>query len=494
MSETKPHILIFPYPAQGHMIPLLDFTDRLAIRGLTITILVTPKNIPLLNPILYKHPTIQTLVLPFPADHPNIPAGVENVKDLPAGGFRAMMYTLGQLHDPILQWFKIHPSPPTAIVHDIFLGFCHRLCTEIGIPGYVFSPSGALALSVVYSLWRELPKRKDDGDNNEMVTFSKVPNCPVYPWWQISPVYRSYAGNESYEISKFIKANFDGNLLSYGLIVNTFSRLEEIYLDHLKEVTGHNRVWAIGPVHPAEEGLDLLKSITERGGSSSVSADEIASWLDKCEDHSVVYVCFGSQAVLTNEQMEALTMALEKSGVKFIISVKGATKGHKESDKYGRIPPEFEALVAEGGRRRGILIKGWAPQVLILRHPATGAFLSHCGWNSVLEGIVAGVPILAWPMGADQFSNATLIVDELKIGVRVCEGDETVPDAVEVAGMMAKAIGSEFEDERKRAVEMQKAALAALREGGSSFRCLDDLAEHFSIEASKNCSAGSSSY
>lgn len=484
MSETQAHILIFPYPAQGHMIPLLDFTHRLAIRGLTITILVTPKNLPLLNPILSKHPSIQTLVLPFPTD-PSIPTGVENVKDLPPGGFRSMMYTLGQLHDPILQWFKNHPSPPTAIVYDTFLGFCRRLCTELGIPGYVFSPSGALALAVIYSLWRDLPKRKEEGENNEMVTFSRVPNCPVYPWWQLSPVYRSYAANESHQISKFLKANFDGNLASYGVIMNTFSRLETIYVDHLKEVLGHNRVWAIGPVQPAED--DSVSSVG-RGGSSSVSVDEISAWLDKCEDHTVVYVCFGSQAVLTNDQMEALTMALEISGVKFILSVKGATKGHTESEKYARIPPEFEARV--GGR--GILIKGWAPQVLILRHPATGAFLSHCGWNSVLEGIVAGVPILAWPMGADQFSNATLIVDELKIGVRVCEGDETVPDAGEVARMMAKAIGSEFEDKRKRAVELRKAASDAVREGGSSFRCLDDLAEQFSVEASQNRSAGSS--
>lgn len=482
MSETKSHILIVPYPAQGHMIPLLDFTHLLAIRGIAITILITPKNLPLLNPILTKNPSIQTLILPFPA-HPNIPAGVENVKDLPAGGFRAMMYTLCQLQNPVVQWFKNHPSPPTAIVHDIFMGFCHRISAEIGVPAYVFSPSGALPLAIIYSLWRDFPKRRNPSDDNEMISFPKVPKCPIYPWWQLSPIYRSYVADDelSSPISKSIRANFDGDLASYGLLINTFYGLENIYLDNLKELLGHNRVWAVGPVLPPN---DHSSSPVERGGSSSISAAEVSSWLDKCGENAVVYVCFGSQAVLTNEQMEALTMALEKSGVKFILSVKGATKGHEEVEKYGQFPSGFESRVAG----RGLIIKGWAPQVLILRHRSTGAFLTHCGWNSVLEGIVSGVPMLAWPMGADQFSNATLIVDELKIGVRVCEGDETVPDADEMGKVLAKAING-FEEERKRSIELQKAASDAVTDGGSSFQCLDDLATHFCTQASKTFGA-----
>ncbi|KAL3512399.1 hypothetical protein ACH5RR_025116 [Cinchona calisaya] len=478
MSKSKAHILIFPYPAQGHMLPLLDLTHQLSTRGLEeITILVTPKNLPLLNPILSKNPSIQTLVLPFPS-HPSIPPGVENVKDLPAGGFRAMMYTLSNLRNPIKEWFRNHPSPPTAIISDIFLGWTNNLASELGIPRYVFSPSGGLGYSIVCCLWSDLPKRKDPFNDGELVSFPKLPNCHVYPWWQISPVYRSFVASENDPISMSIKETFFGNLASFGVVINTCFELESVYLDHLKDVFGNDRVWAVGPVLP----FDDLSGRAERGGSSSILASDILKWLDKCEDQeSVIYVCFGSQAVLTNEQMEALTLGLEKSGVKFILSVKGATKGHKEAEKYGLIPSGFEERVAG----RGLVIKGWSPQVLILGHCAVGAFLTHCGWNSVLEGIEAGVPMLAWPMSADQFVNATLVVDEMKIGVKVCEGDKAVPDSNDLAGILANAIGG-FQEERRRAKEMHKAALNAVREGGSSFKNLEDLVLHFSEEASKS--------
>ncbi|KAL6281485.1 hypothetical protein ACE6H2_018366 [Prunus campanulata] len=474
-STTTPthatHLLVFPYPAQGHMIPLLDLTYQLANRGLTITILVTPKNLPFLQPLLsaHNHPnnSIQTLVLPLPS-HPSLPAGFENVKDLPVHSFLAMMCALGQLHHPLLRWFTSHPNPPVAIISDMFLGWAHRLATQLGIQRLVFSPSGALALSVIDSLWHRLPKRDDPNDQNQIFSFPQIPNSPKYPWWQLSTVYRSYV--EGDPDSEFIKDGFDANRASWGLVVNSFTELERVYLEHLKNELGHDRVWAVGPLLPPDN--DDLSGPAQRGGSSSVSVDRIKSWLDACvEDHKVVYVCFGTQAVLTNRQMEALASGLEKSGVRFVWSVKSPTKGHAEGH-YGAVPPGFDDRVAG----RGLVIRGWAPQVFILRHPAVGSFLTHCGWNSALEAVVAGVPMLAWPMGADQFSNATLLVDRLKVGVRVCEGAGSVPDSDELARVVAESV-SEKRVERERAVELREAALEAIKEGGSSVKELDSLVD-----------------
>ncbi|KAI3446782.1 hypothetical protein Pfo_003447 [Paulownia fortunei] len=468
MSESGAHILVFPYPAQGHMIPLLDFTHQLAARGLTITVLVTPKNLPLLKPLLAAHPSsITALVLPFPP-HPDIPAGVENTVELPAGGFRSMLRALGELHNPVLRWFRSHHSPPVAIISDLFLGWTHHLACQLSIRRYVFCPSGAFAVSLINSLWGEMPKRKNGGDENEMVAFPKIPNSPVYPWWQLSPVYRSYV--EGDPVSEFVKDSFRANGASYGLVFNTFRELERVYLDYVMKELGHDRVWSIGPVLPPDDVGPV-----ERGGSSSILVNEICSWLDTCQDRTVVYVCFGSQAVLTNKQMEELTIGLEKSRVKFILAVKGATKGHEEGD-YGAIPLGFEDRVAG----RGVVIKGWAPQVVILRHRAVCAFLTHCGWNSTLESIVAGVPMMAWPMGADQFVNATLLVDELDIAIRVCEGDETVLDSDDLARFLVEATSEKWRERRSRAMALSKAALDAIKEGGSSFNNLDGFATHLS--------------
>ncbi|KAL0408779.1 UNVERIFIED_CONTAM: UDP-glycosyltransferase 89A2 [Sesamum radiatum] len=103
------HILVFPFPAQGHMLALLDLARQLSLRGLTITILVTPRNIPILNPLLSANASIQTLVFPFPSD-PSIPPGVENLKDLGNHGNMPFIAALSRLQNPIFQWFKSHSN------------------------------------------------------------------------------------------------------------------------------------------------------------------------------------------------------------------------------------------------------------------------------------------------------------------------------------------------------------------------------------------------
>ncbi|GMH17512.1 hypothetical protein Nepgr_019353 [Nepenthes gracilis] len=469
------HVLVVPYPAQGHMIPILDLTHHLAVRGVTITILVTPQNVPILGPLLSHCPasSIATLVLPFPP-HPSIPAAVENTKDLPPNSFRPVMVSMGRLYSPLLRWFQSHPSPPSAILSDMFLGWTHRLASQLGIKRIVFSPSGALALSVIYSLWRDFPRRADERDDNAEVSFDKIPGSPKYPWWQLSPVYRSYVAGDP--DSEFIKDGMKKNLESWGLVINSFSELESVYLNHLMSELGHDRVWAVGPLLPPENGNG--SGPCNRPGPSPVATSDILSWLDTCHDQKVVYVCFGSQALLTNQQMEAIARGLEKSGSHFIWSVKQPATGHANGaiERYGTVPQGFDARVAG----RGLVVTGWVPQVLILRHRAVGAFLTHCGWNSVLEGLVAGVPMLAWPMGADQYSNATLLVDVLKAGVRVCEGSRTVPDSDELAQALANSV-SEDRGKRKRAQELRTAALDAISDGGSSSTDLERLIKHLSI-------------
>ncbi|KAI3978334.1 hypothetical protein MKX01_013132 [Papaver californicum] len=476
------HILVFPFPAQGHMLPLLDLVHQLSLRATvttTITILVTPKNLPILNPLLIQHPSIvQTLVLPFPTpqDSP-IPPGVENVKNLPSSYFLTMIRTISKLRGPILNWFESHPSPPTYIISDFFLGWTQDLASQLGIRRIVFSPSGAQTLSVNFCLWCDLPTpaANDGNDNaNELIPFPKVPGCPSYPWWQLSSLYRAYieskkSGGDDLE---FLRKEFLGNVECWGMVFNSFHELEGIYLDHMKQAYfGNKYLWAVGPL--SQSGP------TERGGPTSEQSCDIFSWLDTCDGHSVVYICFGSQAVLDNNQMEALAVGLDKSGVRFVWCVKEPTVGHV-SGEYGMVPSWFEDRPAG----RGLVVRGWAPQVLILKHKAIGSFLTHCGWNSVLESIGAGVPMLAWPMGADQFMNATLLVDQMKVAVQVCEGAITIPNTDELAQCMAEsvAISSSKNEMRMKAIELKQAAVSAVsdseNEGGSSFKDLDDLVHH----------------
>ncbi|XP_058205486.1 UDP-glycosyltransferase 89B2-like [Rhododendron vialii] len=460
------HILVFPYPAPGHMMPLLGLAQQLSIRGLTITVLVTPKNLPILRPLLSAHPSITPLVLPFPA-HLSLPSGAENVKDLPPAAFPAIMHAMRQLHTPILQWFQAHPSPPVAIVSDMFLWWTHLLAGELGIPRLMFSPSGVMAMSIIYSLRRYLPEREDPNDPNSLITLSRIPNSQNYPWWQLMFLYStSYV--EGDPISDFMRDGVLANMASWGLVFNSFNKLERVYLEHVMAEAGHDRVWAVGPLLPTE--------IDSPSGPTNGPDGNIISWLDICGDRTVVYVCFGSQAVLGNNQMERIAAGLEKSGTKFLWCIKESPQGSAEGGDFGVIPSGFEDRTAG----RGLVVREWAPQVTILRHRAVGAFLTHCGWNSVLEGLVAGVPMLAWPMEGEQFLNATLLVDELKVATRICEGAQTVPDSNELAQVVAESVHNKLGSENIRSRELREAALDAVGEGGSSNMDLDRLVVHLS--------------
>ncbi|XP_021731146.1 UDP-glycosyltransferase 89B2-like [Chenopodium quinoa] len=455
-TETT-HILVIPYPAQGHMIPLLDLTHHLlSTRRLTITVVTTPMNLPLLSPLLTLFPSnITPLVLPFPWA-PGIPAGKENTKDLPPASFRQIIPALAKLRDPLSHWFESHPSPPVAIISDMFLGWTHRFAVELGVKRVVFSPSGGMALSVIYSLWKGMPQ---GGDQNGDVLFEDVPNCPKYPWWQLSPVYRSYV--EGDPDSELIKEGFWDDMASWGLVVNSFDGLERVYLDHLRGSMGYDdRVWDVGPLVPG-------KGYKDRGGASSIEVDKMLAWLDTCRDNEVVYVSFGTQAILTSQQIEVIAEGLERSGVRFIWPIRDhVTTRQMEGDRE-TVMNGFEDRMAG----RGIVIRGWAPQVVILRHRAVGTFLTHCGWNSILEGIMASVRLLAWPFGADQFSNATLLVDYLKVGVRVCEGSNMVPNPCDLARILAD-LAYQDEASRQKIIKLQSNALEALSETGSSSKAL----------------------
>ncbi|KAA8542350.1 hypothetical protein F0562_023514 [Nyssa sinensis] len=457
MSKTAgdgPHILIYPYPAPGHIIPLLDLTHLLLTRGLTVTVLVTPTDAPLLEPLLSNHPSssIQPLVLPAP--------------DAPTSShfpFVAKIRAQGELYDPILNWFRSQPTPPVAIISDVFLGWTHHLAIELGVPRVVFWPSCAFQWSISNCMWRDLPKRDDPDDDNSPISFPNIPNSPIFPWWQMSFVYGEYReGDPDWE---FFRNSMLANVVSWGVVFNSFTELERVYIDHLKKEMGQDRVWTVGPLMLPED--DLVRH-SKRGGPRAVPTENVMTWLDAKAKDSVVYVCFGSNFVLREQQMSALAAALECSGVHFIWCVKAA-------DQENVAIVEGLADRVEG---RGFVIKGWAPQVAILNHRAVGVFVTHCGWNSVLEGLSTGVMMLTWPISADQFTNAMLLVDQLGVAIRACEGgDRIVPDSAELSRLLVQSVG-ETRPERARVRELRDAALVAKKEG-SSRKDLDEFVKQF---------------
>jgi len=191
--------------------------------------------------------------------------------------------------------------------------------------------------------------------------------------------------------------------------------------------------------------------------------------------NSVIYVCLGSICNLTSLQFIELGMALEECERPFIWVIRERNQT-EELNKWIK-----ESSFEERTKGKGFLIKGWAPQVLILSHFSIGGFLTHCGWNSTLEAICAGVPMITWPLFGDQFFNERFVVEILRVGVMVGVespvnwGDEENVGVLVKKEDVERAIEKlmddtnyESEERRKRAKELAEMAKGGVEEGGSS--------------------------
>lgn len=447
-AAAATHILVFPYPAQGHMPPLLDLTHQLALRGFKITILVTPKNLPALNPLISTHPTsIETLVLPFPP-HPKLPLGVENVKDIGNSGNAPIIAALSKLEGEVIQWFQSHPSPPQAILSDFFLGFTQHWAIQLNVPRIAFITSAVFLTCILNNLWQHWEKLR----TSDTVEFLDLPLSPTFIKDNLPSIFKKFReGDPDWEI---VKDGMLANFKSWGYVYNSFYALEGEFLNHIQKKLAHGHVYSIGP-------LSLI-GLSKRINPGSDTRYDVLNWLDTCPDGSVLYVCFGSQKLLTEPQIRALALGLERSKIRFIWVVK--------SDSSQQVPHRFEEQVSD----HGMVLRGWAPQVEILNHKAVGGFVSHCGWNSLLESVVAGVMILAWPMEADQFVNAKLLVEYKGLAVKLCEGEHTVPDSGELAQIIKESLGQDI-PQKARAKAMREKALEAVKAGESSAAALHEL-------------------
>ncbi|CAN6207948.1 unnamed protein product [Urochloa humidicola] len=466
-TAGAPHVLVVPYPAQGHMQPLLHLASLLAARGLRLTVAATPDTAHLLAPLLAAHPSsVAPLTFPSAAaaaghDATSGPTSVGADFHAHAAALRA----------PLRDWLRSGDSGHgrgrvAAVISDFFCGWTQPFAAEAGVPRLVFAPSGVLATAAAHSLFRRAPRPPPpppEGDEGRRrgfaVSFPDLPGAPAFPWPQISRMYRSYAeGSGAVEHAEAIKDNFLWNLESAGFVCNTCHPLEGKYLaaQPLEDLAG-KRVWAVGPVAPAPE-----KESTD--GSAVV--DDVIAWLDAFPDASVAYVSFGTMMVPPPAHAAALAAALERSGTPFVWAAAAATA----------LPDGFEARAASAGT--GLVLRRWAPQVAALRHRAVGCFVTHCGWNSVMEACAAGVPMLAWPMAADQFFNARLVVEEARVAVAASWGGfGGVLEVEDLVRALAGIVREGGAGVRARAKELALMVAEAVGEGGSARRELDGLVQ-----------------
>ncbi|XP_055835306.1 zeatin O-xylosyltransferase-like [Solanum dulcamara] len=258
-----------------------------------------------------------------------------------------------------------------------------------------------------------------------------------------------------------------------GNLYYTCKEIEGPYLDvhaRFDRLLGRGtKQWAIGPLLP----ITTINDVDDQ--KNMIHRHEYLKWLDKQEPNSVLLVSFGTTTSLSIEQIKELAIGLETSQQKFIWIVSDVLL--KECEQV-QIPKGYEERV----QGRGVVVKDWAPQLEILGHSAIGGFLTHCGWNSILESVTMGIPLSIWPMVFDHPRIAVLVTNVLKIGIKVKDWerrDELITSTT-IETAIRKLMGSpEGNEVKKNIVDLGKKVRQSINVGGDSKKAMDSFIAHF---------------
>nr|ARM65439.1 glycosyltransferase 3 [Aloe arborescens] len=460
----KQSVVLFPGVGTGHLTPMIELGKLFIDHGLSVTILIleSPFNpsstAPLISRASAANPSISFHLLPKNTLPPNV------------SPFTAFFDVFRLVTPHILDFFKSfsQTSRICAFILDYLCTDPLDAAAELSIPTYFFcatSASNLIALTLFPSLHDKFTASfKDLGETP--VEFPGLPTIPA----SHMPGPLMNRDEPTYDI-------FLNSLKrlpeAAGILVNTFEQLEPRAAAVLAaglDVPGAKMpsVYCVGPV-----------SDDAKGGEEE--RHECLKWLDAQPAASVVFVCFGSMGSPSAEQLKEIAVGLERSGQRFLWAVR-SPPASQDRKKMFEPRPELDlgAVMPEGflerTEGRGMVLRSWAPQTAVLRHEAVGAFVSHCGWNSTLEALCAGVPMIAWPMYAEQRMNRMLLVEEAKVAVAMEGYDKVMMRAEEVERKVRWVMEEEGGKKlRQRAAALKEAADAAREEGGSSHKAWLEL-------------------
>ncbi|KAL5546018.1 hypothetical protein UlMin_005705 [Ulmus minor] len=485
LEYQKLHFVLIPLMASGHLLPMADIARLLAEHGVIVTIVTTPLNAARIKPVIDRATQsglhLQLIQLAMPSHEFGLPKGCEDMDAVPSRNlFNNFFDAISMLQEPIEELLKEMKPSPRCIISDKHLPWTAEIAQKFDIPRVLFDGMSCFTLLCNHNIL----KHNIHESVAELEPFF-VPGLPDKVEFTIEqlPVLNP-SSKDVFDFHKKVREAEEG---AYGIVVNSFEELESGYVEGCRREKG-DKIWCIGPVSLSNK-TELDKA--SRGNVAAIDEKTCMTWLNSWPKKSVVYASLGSLSRLLTKQLEELGLALEESNRPFIWVVKGSRT------------EEIEKWIKESGfelrtKSRGLLIRGWSPQVLILSHPSIGAFLTHCGWNSSLEGISRGVPMITWPMFADQFYNEKLIVQILRIGESVGtklivpwgkeDNFEVLVKKKEIKEAIDKVMGEgkEEEEKRERAKRLAEMANKAVEEGGSSYLNMKLLIEDIKQLATKN--------
>lgn len=449
------------------MIPMIDIARLLAEKNVFVSLITTPNNASRFQSSIHRsNLPIQIVQIPFPCNQVGLPDGYENLDTLPSPDLLKKFYNaLDLLQKPLEDFIRKAEPPPSCVISDKCISWTSDIAKKFRIPRIVFHGMCCFSLLSSRNVMYHNTHNSVDSDSEPFLV-PDIPHKIEITKAQLPGSFVSLADLDDVR-NKMREAESS----AYGVVVNSFNELEQGCAELYEKAIG-KKVWCIGPVSLCNKKDD---DKFERGNRASIDERNCLEWLNSKKNGSVIYACLGSLCRLVPSQLIEIGLALEATKRPFIWVVKTGEKSVTELENW-----LTEARFEERVKNRGILIKGWAPQVFILSHPSVGGFLTHCGWNSTIEAVCSGLPMLTWPLFAEQFFNEKLIVEVLKIGIRVGV-DRTVrwgeeesvgvvlkKDRIEIALEKLMDGGEDGQIRRNRARQLQLRAVDAMENHGSS--------------------------
>ncbi|GMP82930.1 hypothetical protein CsSME_00037032 [Camellia sinensis var. sinensis] len=446
-KQYKSHVIVIPYPSQGHINPLLQFAKRLSSKGIKATFATTPY-------------TLSSISAP--------PIALESISDgFDHGGFSQARNT-----DVYLKSFKTHGSktlsqliekynssstPIDCVIYDSFFPWALDVAKQHGVFGAPFFTNSVAVCAVFCRIHLGVLGLPVMREELPLV----VPGLPPLSFDDLPSFLKA---PESYPAYLAMKLNQYSNLDEADWVFcNSFEELEG------EAAKGASELWSaklIGPMVPSAHLDGRIEGDNGYGASLwKPLSEECTKWLKMKAYKSVVYVSFGSMVSLTNEQMEEIAWGLKGSNLDFIWVVRDS--------ELNKLPSKFVDSTADKG-----LIVTWCNQLDMLAHQSIGCFVTHSGWNSTLEGLSLGVPMVGVPKWADQLTDAKYIDEIWKVGVRAKEDEKGVVRREELVSCLKQVMEGERSVEiRKNVSKWKGLAKEAISEGGSSDKCIDEFVE-----------------
>ncbi|KAJ4700947.1 Glycosyltransferase [Melia azedarach] len=395
MAETQrqtPHVVMLPSPGMGHLIPLLELAKHLVgFHDFHVTCIIPTIGTPpaAMKATLQALPSTITHIFLPPLSFDDLAANTNTTSRF----ILAVVRSLPSLRD-VLNSLIVGNNRVVAFLADPFAIDAFDVAREFNLSPYLFFPTNAMCLSFCFYL----PKLDEmvSCEFRDLIEPIKIPSCiPVHGRDLLDPVQNR--SSETYKWFLNITKRFGE---AKGIVVNTFMDMEAGALKALleKEETGKPSIYPVGPLIRADSG------------DSETGSTQCLTWLDHQPIDSVLFVSFGSGGTLSHAQLNELALGLEMSEQRFLWVVRSPNDEsanaayfdvESKRNPYDFLPKGF----LERTKGRGLVVPSWAPQAQVLSHSATGGFLTHCGWNSTLESVVNGVPLIAWPL----YKNMTYI-------------------------------------------------------------------------------------